>query len=150
MQMHASCGIARRSCPRGVASAAPSQPRCRQIPTFQGMRSAGHVHKFAQTPIRHQKLATVRAQRSQPLTEAKQYKVALLGASGGIGQPLALLLKLNKLVGELSLYDVVNVVGVAADLSHCNTPVKVYVEVSTPYFQFDQKVSLKISDYHIS
>jgi len=51
--------------------------------------------------------------------------VALLGAAGGIGQPLALLLKMNKLVTELSLYDVANVAGVAADLSHCNTPVKV-------------------------
>lgn len=54
-----------------------------------------------------------------------QFKVALLGAAGGIGQPLALLLKMNKLVSELSLYDIANVAGVAADLSHCNTPVKV-------------------------
>ncbi|GFR40679.1 hypothetical protein Agub_g1270, partial [Astrephomene gubernaculifera] len=52
-------------------------------------------------------------------------KVALLGAAGGIGQPLALLLKMNKFVTELALYDIANVVGVAADLSHCNTPVKV-------------------------
>ncbi len=52
-------------------------------------------------------------------------KVALLGAAGGIGQPLALLLKMNKMVTELALYDIANVVGVAADLSHCNTPVKV-------------------------
>ena len=137
MQLHASCGIARRSCPRGAAPAAPSQARCRQIPTFEGMRSVGHVHKFAQIPIRHQRPAAVRAQRSQPVIEAKQYKVALLGASGGIGQPLALLLKLNKLVGELSLYDVVNVVGVAADLSHCNTPVKVHVEITLLCFDFD-------------
>ena len=57
--------------------------------------------------------------------EARQFKVALLGAAGGIGQPLALLLKMNKLVSELSLYDIANVAGVAADLSHCNTPVKV-------------------------
>jgi len=28
-------------------------------------------------------------------------------------------------VSELALYDIANVVGVAADLSHCNTPVKV-------------------------
>jgi malate/lactate dehydrogenase len=52
-------------------------------------------------------------------------KVALLGAAGGIGQPLALLLKMNRQVSELALYDIANVVGVAADLSHCNTPVKV-------------------------
>lgn len=89
------------------------------------MRSVGAVHKCAQIPIRSQRRAAVRAARQTPTIEAKEYKVALLGAAGGIGQPLALLLKMNKLVGELALYDVANVVGVAADLSHCNTPVKV-------------------------
>jgi malate dehydrogenase len=48
-------------------------------------------------------------------------KVAVIGASGGIGQPLSLLLKANPLIGELALYDVFNVPGVAADLSHINT-----------------------------
>lgn len=52
-------------------------------------------------------------------------KVAVLGAAGGIGQPLALLLKMNKLVNELALYDIANTEGVAVDLSHCNTGVKV-------------------------
>lgn len=52
-------------------------------------------------------------------------KVALLGAAGGIGQPLSLLLKMNSMIDELTLYDIANVKGVAADLSHCNTPVKV-------------------------
>ena len=33
-------------------------------------------------------------------------KVAVLGAAGGIGQPLSLLLKLNPHVSELSLYDI--------------------------------------------
>ncbi|KFM26655.1 Malate dehydrogenase, mitochondrial [Auxenochlorella protothecoides] len=55
--------------------------------------------------------------------EAKN--VALLGAAGGIGQPLALLLKLNPQITELRLYDIANVKGVAADLSHINTSVKV-------------------------
>ena len=40
---------------------------------------------------------------------------------GGIGQPLSLLLKTSPLVDELSLYDIVNSPGVAADLSHINT-----------------------------
>lgn len=53
------------------------------------------------------------------------YKVAVLGASGGIGQPLALLLKLDPKVSELSLFDVVRTPGVAADISHCCTPAKV-------------------------
>lgn len=48
-----------------------------------------------------------------------------MGASGGIGQPLSLLLKQSPLVTELSLYDIVNTPGVAADLSHIDTPAKV-------------------------
>ncbi|KAJ6021487.1 hypothetical protein N7540_006991 [Penicillium herquei] len=48
-------------------------------------------------------------------------KVAVLGAGGGIGQPLSLLLKLNPRVTELALYDIRGGPGVAADLSHINT-----------------------------
>lgn len=48
-------------------------------------------------------------------------KVTVCGAAGGIGQPLSLLLKLNPQVTQLSLFDVVNVPGVGADLSHINT-----------------------------
>lgn len=50
------------------------------------------------------------------------YKVSILGAAGGIGQPLALLVRTSPLVSALNLYDISNVKGVAADLSHCNTP----------------------------
>ncbi|KAF5209156.1 putative malate dehydrogenase [Clavispora lusitaniae] len=49
-------------------------------------------------------------------------KVTVCGAAGGIGQPLSMLLKLNPRVSRLALYDIVNAVGVAADLSHINTP----------------------------
>ncbi|RSH93300.1 hypothetical protein EHS25_007654 [Saitozyma podzolica] len=52
-------------------------------------------------------------------------KAVVCGAAGGIGQPLSLLLKLNPLITELSLYDVVNALGVAADLSHIATPAQV-------------------------
>jgi len=45
-------------------------------------------------------------------------KVAVLGAAGGIGQPLSMLLKLSPHVDELACYDVVGTPGVAADLSH--------------------------------
>jgi hypothetical protein len=45
-------------------------------------------------------------------------KVAVLGASGGIGQPLSMLLKLSENIDELSCYDIVGTPGVAADLSH--------------------------------
>jgi malate dehydrogenase len=55
-------------------------------------------------------------------------KVTILGAAGGIGQPLSLLMKLNPDVTELALYDIVNAQGVAADLSHIptNSTVKGY------------------------
>lgn len=52
-------------------------------------------------------------------------KVAILGAAGGIGQPLSLLLKLNPLVSTLSLYDIAGTPGVAADVSHINTRAEV-------------------------
>lgn len=52
-------------------------------------------------------------------------KVVVLGAAGGIGQPLSLLLKQNPLVSHLSLYDIVNAEGVATDISHINTASKV-------------------------
>ena len=48
----------------------------------------------------------------------------MLGAAGGIGQPLSLLMKLNERVSHLSLYDIVNTPGVACDLSHISTPAK--------------------------
>lgn len=51
--------------------------------------------------------------------------MALVGASGGIGQPMGLLLKQNPLITHLSLYDIVHTPGVAADLSHMNTPAEV-------------------------
>jgi malate dehydrogenase len=52
---------------------------------------------------------------------APGFKVAILGAAGGIGQPLALLMKINPLVSVLHLYDVVNSPGVTADISHMDT-----------------------------
>jgi len=52
-------------------------------------------------------------------------KAVVAGPSGGIGQPLSLLLKTCPLIDELSLYDVVNTPGVAADLSHISSPAKV-------------------------
>lgn len=57
-------------------------------------------------------------------------KVAVLGAAGGIGQPLALLMKLNPLVSKLSLYDIAGTPGVAADVSHINTRSEVTLSLS--------------------
>lgn len=55
--------------------------------------------------------------------------MAVLGASGGIGQPLSLLLKQSPLVDHLSLYDVQHTKGVGADLSHIDSKSKVTAHV---------------------
>lgn len=58
-------------------------------------------------------LSTAAARRTMSTT-----KVAVLGAGGGIGQPLSMLLKLSPEIDELACYDIVGTPGVAADLSH--------------------------------
>jgi len=67
-------------------------------------------------------------------------KVCVLGAAGGIGQPLSLLLKLQLPAGsELSLYDVAPFTpGVAVDLSHIPTDVCV-----TGYVGDDVEAAMK-------
>ena len=85
----------------------------RPFPLSSGLRAAKSQNAMAPRVSR------------QRTVKVEARKVALMGAAGGIGQPLALLLKMNKCVTELSLYDIVGVPGVAADLSHCNTPAKV-------------------------
>ncbi|KAF2668446.1 malate dehydrogenase [Microthyrium microscopicum] len=73
------------------------------------------------------------AQRRAFSASARQAtKVAVLGASGGIGQPLSLLLKLNPRVTELALYDIRLAPGVAADVGHINTKSKVTGYDQTP------------------
>lgn len=96
------------------------------------------------------------ASREMATRAPKDRKVAILGAAGGIGQPLSLLMKvgslargrlqlrardlkasrsnylllcsqMNPAVTQLSLYDVANVKGVAADVSHINSRAKVEV-----------------------
>jgi len=59
--------------------------------------------------------------RKLSTSAANQRHVAVMGASGGIGQPMSLLLKNSPLVTKLSLYDIVHTPGVAADLSHINS-----------------------------
>merc|ERR1712012_608310 len=61
------------------------------------------------------------ATRQFSTSGTRQKTVAVMGASGGIGQPLSPLLKLNPAVTKLNLYDIVHTPGVAADLSHCET-----------------------------
>ena len=92
-----------------------------------------HINKFAISGV-----------RSVAFTAKRNFKVAVVGASGGIGmlyifylllfwvssnkfigQPLSLLLKLDPNVTQLNLFDVVRTPGVAADISHVCTPAKV-------------------------
>jgi malate dehydrogenase len=68
-----------------------------------------------------QSLKTAARACSFHASAAVNAKVAVLGAAGGIGQPLSLLLKLSPEVDELSCYDIVGTPGVAADLSHVRT-----------------------------
>ncbi|XP_023938058.1 malate dehydrogenase, mitochondrial [Bicyclus anynana] len=74
-------------------------------------------------------IASVAAQngvKNFSTSSQKNFKVVVAGAAGGIGQPLGLLLKQNALVTRLALYDIAPVTpGVAADLSHMDTPAKV-------------------------
>ncbi|XP_075575689.1 malate dehydrogenase, mitochondrial isoform X2 [Pelecanus crispus] len=65
--------------------------------------------------------AAAALRRGLATTAQNNAKVAVLGASGGIGQPLSLLLKNSPLVSRLSLYDIAHTPGVAADLSHIET-----------------------------
>jgi len=59
------------------------------------------------------------------MTGGTGYKVCVVGAAGGIGQPLSLLLASHPQVSELCVYDLtiamVPAAGVAADLSHINS-----------------------------
>ncbi|XP_071379969.1 malate dehydrogenase, mitochondrial isoform X2 [Centroberyx affinis] len=64
---------------------------------------------------------TIGFARSLSTSSQNNAKVAVLGASGGIGQPLSLLLKNSPLVSQLSLFDIAHTPGVAADLSHIET-----------------------------
>lgn len=112
-------------------------PRQRQVspaaacmPSSSGRQACAHLPAASPFGGRSSHLLvssrTPGVSRRQGLTvTAALRKVALLGAAGGIGQPLALLLKMQPLISELALYDIANTVGVAADLSHCNTPVQV-------------------------
>ncbi|BAT89564.1 malate dehydrogenase, mitochondrial [Vigna umbellata] len=77
------------------------------------------LHSAATRGVSH---LSRRGYASEPGPERK---VAVLGAAGGIGQPLSLLMKLNPLVSSLSLYDIAGTPGVAADVSHINTRSKV-------------------------
>lgn len=77
--------------------------------------------------IRSQRYKITLAQSTPPCAcrgPSSPAAAAPAGASGGIGQPLSLLLKMNSYVDALSLYDVVGTPGVGADVGHVDSPAK--------------------------
>eukprot|EP00798_Chlamydomonas_sp_ICE-L_P007955 gene7955-1171_t len=125
-----------RGCTRHLTTARAAAPQPTDDPAHYGPRSTPSgrlncvnflplIDDYSGRVMRASSMVVPRSAGRQRVVRCEAKKVALLGAGGGIGQPLALLLKMNKLVTDLSIYDVVNVAGVAADISHCNTPTKV-------------------------
>ncbi|RMX56135.1 hypothetical protein pdam_00012092 [Pocillopora damicornis] len=78
---------------------------------------------FSRTALRMK--GARKAIRNFSVAAQHQQKVAVLGAAGGIGQPMSLLMKQHPAISHLALYDIVNTPGVVADISHINTPAKV-------------------------
>lgn len=71
--------------------------------------------------------------RSNCSCSAQASKVAVLGAAGGIGQPLSLLMKLNPRVSELALYDIRGGPGMFASSSSFRLhPNRLVFQVSRP------------------
>ncbi|TYI35605.1 hypothetical protein ES332_A03G087700v1 [Gossypium tomentosum] len=118
----------------------PSAAGCtsqNSLASFSGLKAATSVNCDSESSfLGKESSATLRGSFTRKAQKPNQssnhglqlqasYKVAILGAAGGIGQPLALLIKMSPLVSALNLYDIANVKGVAADLSHCNTPSQV-------------------------
>ena len=109
----------------------------KSLATFSGLKAATFVKCESESSFLGKESSAAlrgsvvpKAQKSSQksqyhLNPQASYKVAILGAAGGIGQPLALLVKMSPLVSALHLYDIANVKGVAADISHCNTPAQV-------------------------
>ncbi|EDW01407.1 malate dehydrogenase, mitochondrial [Drosophila grimshawi] len=65
----------------------------------------------------------------------KAVKVAVVGAAGGIGQPLSLLLKMSPMISTLALHDLQDIKGVVADLSHICTGTRVQAFVGAKELQ---------------
>lgn len=87
---------------------------------------------FAASVLRNVTRASVPKYAQFSSSTAATSKVAVLGAAGGIGQPLSLLCKLSDHIDELSCYDIVGTPGVAADLSHIPTKPQIIGRLPSP------------------
>ena len=112
------CGTPRRSTEQPAAFISPGYSQT--TTTTQIL----HPTMFARAATR---AWTAPASRAFSASAANFTKVAVLGAGGGIGQPLSLLLKSDPLVTSLNLYDIRGAPGVAADVSHVDTASEVCV-----------------------
>ncbi|CAL9751323.1 unnamed protein product [Musa acuminata subsp. burmannicoides] len=91
-------------------------------PGSEASRRIARINSHLHPPVSQmEETSLLRRANCRSKGGASGFKVAILGAAGGIGQPLALLMKMNPLVSVLHLYDVVNAPGVTADISHMNT-----------------------------
>ncbi|KAM0936427.1 putative malate dehydrogenase [Dioscorea sansibarensis] len=129
---NAQTGLGAKSKPVGLSFNAPNS-----FGGFSGLKAVSPVQIETETSFLGKesnaslqasfgpKRGVVQRFTNQLQPQASSFKVAVLGAAGGIGQPLALLIKMSPLVSAVHLYDIANVKGVAADLSHCNTPSQV-------------------------
>mmetsp|Transcript_7535 Transcript_7535/g.10192 ORF Transcript_7535/g.10192 Transcript_7535/m.10192 type:complete len:394 (-) Transcript_7535:284-1465(-) len=117
-------GVQSRKAP--TAAVRLSTPKKSVTTSFNGLRSVGIQSSFSgsTTGLKFNKRSLV-CPVARTNMDVVAFKVAVLGAAGGIGQPMSMLLKMNPMITELALYDIANTPGVAADLSHVNTPAKV-------------------------
>merc|ERR1712159_982250 len=90
-------------------------------------------------------LSKISSARGFHSSAAANSKVCVVGGAGGIGQPLSMLLSMDPAVSHVAVFDMVGAPGVAADLSHINTPAKVTGHGMT-LAQFQDKADEVIED----
>ncbi|CAA0834136.1 Malate dehydrogenase 1- mitochondrial [Striga hermonthica] len=71
--------------------------------------------------LRRSTASSAESGRDLSLASEPELKVAVLGARGGIRQPLSFFMKLNPLLSNLALYDIAGTPSVAADVTYINT-----------------------------
>jgi len=92
------------------------------LPLRTPLRTNNMLSSLRSAATRSSKAFSVARAAGAVAQQERGFKCSVLGAAGGIGQPLSLLLKLDPRVTALTCYDVAPITpGVAADLSHINT-----------------------------
>jgi len=124
-------------CPAALAPATrASLQRCFPAPLFLGPQGHGRPrgpHQPQRPPSQSSPAFPPPRRRSPPAPRRDRLRLRRGHLQGGRPRgrrrhraaPVDCLVKMSPLVSELRLYDIANVKGVAADLSHCNTPASV-------------------------